>query len=248
MSIAAMAWVFEQEIRPSSVKFVLLALADYMGSYRGENTVWPSIASLAAKTSQDRKTVIAAIDTLVEQGFLVDTGERVGKTSQIKKYSLNLQASQKRNGSDIPLEESQISLVTVPFFPDKSPENGTRNQKGTGKGTVNESSEYPALFAVEGFQEEWSNFILHRKSLKKVMTERARKIILNKLSEKPEKALHALSKCIERGWQSFEWHYFDDNKNSPRGEKPRANGFEIDQQLESINSRQPKSIETGSLF
>jgi hypothetical protein len=86
MSIQAISWVFSQDIRPSNIKFVLLALAD---NTNNEGTCWPSVAAISSKTSQDRKTVISALRTLEEMGLLIDTGERVGRTKQVKVYRLN---------------------------------------------------------------------------------------------------------------------------------------------------------------
>jgi hypothetical protein len=86
MSIKAISWVFNQDIRPSALKFVLLALADNVGDDTG--TVWPSLSVISQKTSQDRKTVISAIDELERLGFLLDTGKRTGATRQVKIYQM----------------------------------------------------------------------------------------------------------------------------------------------------------------
>lgn len=80
-----MSWAFALELRPSSLKFLLVALAD-SASHEGE--VFPSIETLAGKTCQDRKTVIAGIGELERIGFLSDTGKRVGRTKQIRVFSL----------------------------------------------------------------------------------------------------------------------------------------------------------------
>lgn len=86
MSIEAMVWVFDQDIKPSTAKFVLLALAD---NCREEGIVWPSLSEICRKTSMNIKTVIANLDILEELGVLVDTGDREGATGQIKVYRIN---------------------------------------------------------------------------------------------------------------------------------------------------------------
>lgn len=98
MSISAIDWVFRQDIRPSSVKFVFLALADN-ASYDGDvGVVWPCLKTICEKTSQDRKTVIAALDTLEKLKLLEDTGKRTGFTGQVKVYRIiGLPSDEKQN-------------------------------------------------------------------------------------------------------------------------------------------------------
>lgn len=88
MSLSAIAWVFEQDIRPSSIKFVLLALADSAGGGNDDSIAWPSVPAISQKTSQDRKTVIDALSTLEKMRLLEDTGRRTGTTKQIKVYRI----------------------------------------------------------------------------------------------------------------------------------------------------------------
>lgn len=85
MSIAALDWVFKQDIHPSWLKFTLVALADCAGD---EGECWPSIAHICATTSLDRKTVIKALDQLTVLGYLAETGEKRGRTKQVKVYIL----------------------------------------------------------------------------------------------------------------------------------------------------------------
>lgn len=89
-----------------------------MCNYSDENGYcYPSIAALASDTSQDRKTVIAAMGSLESAGHISDTGRRLGRTGQIKVYKINrtengtVKESQYRNGSE---------NGTVPFLPGKS--------------------------------------------------------------------------------------------------------------------------------
>src|ERR1700684_3062907 len=85
MRIAAISWVFKQEIKPSSLKFVLVALADCADD---KGICWPSIDHIVETTCQDRKTVIKSLDDLESRGWLVDTGKRMGRTNQVKVYRL----------------------------------------------------------------------------------------------------------------------------------------------------------------
>lgn len=80
-----MQWAFELELRPAALKFLLVSLAD---NASGEGVAYPSVAALMQKTCLDRKTVISGLGRLEEMGLLADTGQRVGKTNQVKVYRL----------------------------------------------------------------------------------------------------------------------------------------------------------------
>lgn len=114
MSTDAITWAFKVSGIKSSMKFVLLALADNADA---EGMAWPSVASIVEKTSLDRKTVLKALDCLEECGFLEDSGLRKGTTKQIKIFrlcmeKLSTEEYQNRNSS---------KNGTVPFFREKSP-------------------------------------------------------------------------------------------------------------------------------
>ncbi len=135
--IQAMVWVFNQDIRPSQLKFVLLALADNVGNENG--VAWPSVKEICRKTSQDRKTVISALAKLEQRGFIEDTGERKGVTKQVKVYRVLFQNEEFRmrdcsKSSEFPAKESRISLERVP---------------STGHGTVKEPPVTQSTCTVE---------------------------------------------------------------------------------------------------
>ena len=138
MSNEAITWAFSQDIKPSSMKFVLVALGNHA---QDDALAWPSIAALCQKTGQDRKTVIAALDRLEAAGYLTNTGKCKGETGQIKVYKLNLNrhkstengtvdpdvsgkedATQKAAGQLNGTENGTVKPnETVPFFPPNSP-------------------------------------------------------------------------------------------------------------------------------
>jgi hypothetical protein len=108
-----MTWAFGLSLKPATAKFVLVALADNADD---EGRAFPSIDCLINKTSLDRKTVIHALDQLEKMELATDTGNRVGRTKQIKVYRLNLKKS----------ETGTLSQPTerVPEFPEGT-DNGT---------------------------------------------------------------------------------------------------------------------------
>lgn len=87
MSYEAVNWALAQDVQHSTAKFVLVVMAHHadMDTW----LAWPSVASLAASTSQDRKTVVANIARLRDAGLIVDTNKRVGDTKQIPVYLIN---------------------------------------------------------------------------------------------------------------------------------------------------------------
>jgi DNA-binding transcriptional regulator YhcF (GntR family) len=104
---------------------------------------FPSVADLIERTELNRKTVLSCLSELERRKFLVDTGQRTGKTKQVKIWKLDFslicaasrKESQKWNGSNISDEQSHISLKTVPK---------------TGHGTTKESaSKLPTTISDE---------------------------------------------------------------------------------------------------
>lgn len=103
MSSEALAWAFRQDIKPSGLKFTLVAMCE-CANYR-TGRIFASIAHLSEITGQDRKAIIANTAELEKRGFITDTGERTGRTNQVKVYSAGIgtvpetEPSQKRNSS-----------------------------------------------------------------------------------------------------------------------------------------------------
>ncbi len=118
MSLDAISWAFQQDIKPATAKFVLVAMADRAGE---DHTCFPSIDRLVLDTSLNRKTVLSSLKFLVEMGFIEDTDRRVGQTNSVIVYRLigvvsRHKRSSPRNGTT---EQSQKR---------SSPRNGTTEQ------------------------------------------------------------------------------------------------------------------------
>lgn len=152
MSWEAQAWAARQKCGSSSAKLVLLGLASCAGA---DHCAYPSVAWLCEFGDLNRKTVIAALQRLEEGMFplIVDTGERKGRTKQIKVYRLasaevenahvdretetvpKAEQSQKRNSSDLTRKQSQ-KRDTEPFKEPKPlvpPKGGTFPAPGSGR-------------------------------------------------------------------------------------------------------------------
>ncbi|NUG02229.1 helix-turn-helix domain-containing protein [Acinetobacter oleivorans] len=148
MSLDATIWAWKTRQKQKAggalkplKKLVLLSLADRAGE---THECYPSIARLVEDTEMDRKTVLKIIDELIEDGFIIDTGKREGKTKQVKVYLLigvkgretvpttvlfdsgNDDLNSTNNGTVPTTEQFQQFHETVPTIPLNSPNVGTR--------------------------------------------------------------------------------------------------------------------------
>jgi len=86
VSIDAIRWALKQDIRPSSCKFVLVAMADRADE---RHCCFPSTMRLCKDTSLDRKTVLKSLRALVDAGIIQDTGMRRGRTKAVRVWRMN---------------------------------------------------------------------------------------------------------------------------------------------------------------
>lgn len=123
-------------------KLVLLSLSDRAGE---DHQAYPSMSRLVEDTEMDRKTVLKIIDELIEDGLIIDTGERKGRTKQVKVYQLmgingresipttvlfndeNEDLKSPNSGTVPLLEQYQQFHERVPTFRGKGTNVGTRN-------------------------------------------------------------------------------------------------------------------------
>lgn len=149
MSLDATVWAWKTRQKQKAggalkplKKLVLLSLADRAGE---THECYPSIARLVEDTEMDRKTVLKIIDELIEDGFIIDTGKREGRTKQVKVYLLigvkgretvpttvhfdtgNDDLNSPNNGTVPTTEQFQQFHERVPTIPLNSPNVGTRN-------------------------------------------------------------------------------------------------------------------------
>lgn len=119
MSWPALAWASKQRPGRAPDKLVLIALADRHNEESG--LAYPSIAWLCEFSDLNRKTVIASLQRLEALGLIADSGQRVGKSRQIKAYALHLETvpkaeqSRKRNSPVFSARQSQ-KRDTEPFL------------------------------------------------------------------------------------------------------------------------------------
>jgi len=187
MSSEALSWAFKSDVKPSSVKFTLVALCECANYQTGK--IFPSIKHLCQITGQDRKTVISNIGKLVTEGWISETGERVGRTGQIKVYQANIgtvpktEQSQERNGSAFPVKESQKRDTE----PSREPSRYI------------DKVELPDWMPIDA----WQGWVDMRKQRKRPLTDRATNRAINKLDAIRAKG-HDIAELLDRstinGW------------------------------------------------
>ena len=129
MSVEAITWALKEAVTPSSMKFVLVVLANCANTDTCE--AYPSAAYLADATGQDRKTIQTNIKRLIELGYIIDTGDRRGRTGQVIVYRLNCpwckppEQTQKR----APLKRPEIPVKEARFSPQRGPKTGYGTQR-----------------------------------------------------------------------------------------------------------------------
>jgi hypothetical protein len=72
------------------------------------------------------------------------------------------------------------------------------------------------LKSVSGFESEWQEFLNHRKAKKAVPTKRAKELLLQTLSERPDKSVAALREAIVRNWTGLKWEWLDKDNSGGR--------------------------------
>jgi hypothetical protein len=192
MSFDALAWAAKQRTGSSGTKLVLMGLAECAS--RKDALAFPSLAELAEFSDLDRKSIIANLDALECGNFISDTGERVGRTKQIKVYRLHLES--------IPQTE-QFQKRNSTVFSAKSPKNGTRNKSEPVPSEAKASSgraRFPAPPDVS--DEQWEAFQAQRK---KKLNARSYLLLCNKLAKLAEDGWppgDMIDLAIERGWET----------------------------------------------
>lgn len=190
MSSEALAWAFKQAVKPSGAKFTLVALCECANYRTGRIT--PSIEHLCEITGQNRKTIIANVAELERQGLIADTGERVGRTKQIKVYQAAIQTvpkaeqSQERNSSENGGKQSQKRDTEPSREPSLPPNGGNRRAPVVKPDGVSEAT--------------FRDFTRQRK---KPLTDTALRGIKREADKAGWTLEAALEEATTRGWESF---------------------------------------------
>ncbi|MCU4328702.1 helix-turn-helix domain-containing protein [Acinetobacter pittii] len=122
MSLDASIWAFKAEVKTSSQRLVLLALADRAGE---SHKCYPSIKRMVKDTLLNRKTIIKVLDELEAGSFIKFTGEITG--NGVKVYQLIGVLGREENDLTNPKKGTSTNNGTV-----TSPKNGTETSPNIG--------------------------------------------------------------------------------------------------------------------
>lgn len=82
MSREATDWAARQRPAHALDKLVLWALAD--AHSREKRCSYPSVAAIVDFTGWGRRAVLSSLSRLAAAGLIIDTGDRLGRTRQVK--------------------------------------------------------------------------------------------------------------------------------------------------------------------
>jgi hypothetical protein len=129
MSSKAVGWALEQQVKPATLKLLLIVMADCANPET--RLCFPSTAALEKGTGLNRKTIPGAIDKLCEMGMLAELEERRGRTGQIKVYRFTF--GERETAPDQTGPKSDRSKST--------PKSAERGPESAGEGARNRATE-----------------------------------------------------------------------------------------------------------
>lgn len=139
MSLDATIWAFKAEVKTSSQRLVLLALADRAGE---SHKCYPSIKRMVKDTVLNRKTVIKVLDELEAISLIRFTGEITG--NGVKVYQLIGVMGREENDLTSPKKGTSTNNGTSSNFGTGS-KNGTRTNNGTATSPKNGTKTSPNI-------------------------------------------------------------------------------------------------------
>lgn len=139
MSLDATIWAFKAEVKTSSQRLVLLALADRAGE---SHKCYPSIKRMVKDTVLNRKTVIKVLDELEAISLIRFTGEITG--NGVKVYQLIGVMGREENDLTSPKKGTSTNNGTSSNFGTGS-KNGTSTNNGTATSPKNGTETSPNI-------------------------------------------------------------------------------------------------------
>lgn len=139
MSLDATIWAFKAEVKTSSQRLVLLALADRAGE---SHKCYPSIKRMVKDTVLNRKTVIKVLDELEAISLIRFTGEITG--NGVKVYQLIGVMGREENDLTNPKNRTSTNNGTSSNFGTGS-KNGTSTNNGTATSPKNGTETSPNI-------------------------------------------------------------------------------------------------------
>lgn len=212
MSFQAMAWAVQQDL-PMREKMVLVMLANYASNERGD--CYPSINALSKDCGAGKDTIIRAIKTLEEGGYLSINRRQQEGVNLPNTYTLNMQGvvansdygSRSQQGGVV--AESDSNLLLEPI---------TSSLRSEVKARAPEKASAQSELMKVLDQDHAKAVIDHRKALKKPLTPHAAKLLAAQFSKCPDPNA-AADAMIAHGWQGFDPQWL---QNRQQAAKQRA--------------------------
>lgn len=233
MSFVALAWAAKQRPGNLAAKMVLLGLANYADEH---GCSYPSTAAIAEFGDMDHKTATAAIDKLAALNLIEDSGERAGRTKQIKVYRLALEslpkteAYQKRKPSVFPPKDPQkrgTDTVREPVPKKDKPSLDKRPR-----------AQFPPPRNVPS--EVWADFLASPKRRKAGMSDTAYAGICRNLVTLAEHGFppgEMIALAVERGWVTVKLEWAQNERGTAnRGDRGRVGGPRADPTLQLVRA------------
>ncbi|MES2782936.1 MAG: helix-turn-helix domain-containing protein [Pseudomonadota bacterium] len=202
MSIKLMTAAWDMDI-PSTEKMVLLCLCDYADE--NGKSCYPSIATLAKRTSKNARTVQRALRWL-EKSKICDSHERAGTSTN---YTLNLDAFVRGDKMSGVTKTTPRGDTTPP-----NPPRTTIVDKAKALPIVKSKSakHFPKPEGVE--QSIWNDYLDLRKAKRAPLSNTALTAIEREAARAGWSLNDALAECVARGWQSFKAAWVRENGQS----------------------------------
>lgn len=214
MSFQAMAWAVEQDL-PMREKMVLLILANYASNERGD--CHPSVGLLAKDCGASKDSIIRAIKSLEDQGFVSVNRRMSDGVNLPNTYTLNMRgvvAESDHRGSSTQrggvVAESDTNLSSEPI--NTSSLRSDAISRKPAKPSV--KSELMKVLDADHAQA----VIEHRKAIKKAMSPRAAHLLAAEFAKCPDPHA-AADMMIAAGWQGFKAEWAE-NRNTTRNHAP----------------------------
>jgi hypothetical protein len=194
MSRKATDWAWDQQIKPATLKLILLSMADRADEY---HTCYPSIQRLEKDTGLNNKTIQTGLKKLESLNIIVDTGERKGPTRRVRVFKISC---------DLPSKNTDVNHPKIGNIPviGNIPNNGALNDPKIGVlndpeiGVQNQSLE-PVIES----KDIYVSFTPKNIKYLFIKTSGLKKII--KVGESRKKAIKARSKDLKTlaDWTAF---------------------------------------------
>lgn len=210
------------DIEPTA-KLVLLRLAD-MANHTGR--AWPSVSRLVNDTGLARSSVFRILKNLEDRHLVIrassgSTNNYFVSVGGVHSPTMTLQGSDHETSPTMrPVPQSDgggptvgrgvvlpsdLTSPTIGPKPSRTTNRTTNEPSGAGKkfdaGTI-DSKELP--FTSLEFQEAWRSWVLHRKQIRKVLTqESVRKQFLEMKEWGERKSIQVIDMAVSRGWQGL---------------------------------------------